>query len=111
MKSLFPSIKEQKPGKDLYAFVAATQFFICLFLIFFFTKMDADFTNVTDAIQYNQFSGEMVIALFLQILVMIVDRYLYKSDTLIYVSEKRKKGKDEENKLRTESIIADVLDG
>jgi len=36
-----------------------------LFLIFFYTKMDADFTNVSDAITYNQFSGQMVIALFI----------------------------------------------
>lgn len=53
MRSLFPSIKEQKPGNDLYAIVATVQFIICIFLIFFYTKMDADFTNVTDAITYN----------------------------------------------------------
>lgn len=85
---LFPSAKEQKPGVDLYAAVFATQFLICLFLIFFYTKMSADVTNVTDAITYNQFSGQMVVALFTQILIMILDRFLYKSKTFISVQEK-----------------------
>lgn len=89
MRSLFPSIKEQKPGRDLYALIATVQFIICVFLIFFYTKMDADITNnMADAINYNQFSGQMVIALFLQILVMIIDRYLYKSKTFISVQQK-----------------------
>lgn len=45
--------------------------------------MDADVTNISDVMTYNQFSGRMVIALFLQIIVMIIDRYLYKSKTFI----------------------------
>ena len=84
---LFPSIKEQKPGKDLYAVIATFQFLICIFMIFFYTKMDADVTSISDSLTYNQFSGQMVIALFLQILVMIIDRYLYKSKTFISVQE------------------------
>lgn len=48
--------------------------------------MSADITsNVTDAVQYNNFSGEMVIALFIQIAVIVIDRYLYKSKTFIAV--------------------------
>jgi hypothetical protein len=54
-------------------------------MIFFYTKMDADVTNISDSLTYNQFSGQMVIALFLQISVMILDRYLYKSKTFIAV--------------------------
>lgn len=54
-------------------------------MIFFYTKMDADVTTVSESLTYNQFSGQMVIALFLQILVMILDRYLYKSKTFINV--------------------------
>jgi len=86
---LFPSVKEQKPGRDLYATIATFQFIICLFIIFFFTKMDADVTNVTESLTYNQFSGYMVIALFLQILIMILDRFLYKSKTFVDDRSKR----------------------
>jgi hypothetical protein len=56
-------------------------------MIFFYTKMDADVTNISDSLTYNQFSGQMVIALFLQISVMILDRYLYKSKTFIAVQD------------------------
>ena len=94
---LFPSLKEQKPGKDLYAVLATFQFLICLFMILFYTKMDADITNMSDSLTYNQFSGHMVVALFLQILVMIIDRYMYKSKTFISVQqelEKKQTNKD-----------------
>ena len=90
-EQLFPSVKEQKPGKDLYALSATFQFLICLYLIFFYTKMDADVTNISDSLTYNQFSGQMVIALFLQILVMIIDRYMYKSKTFIAVQRREQK--------------------
>lgn len=50
--------------------------------------MDADVTNISDSLTYNQFSGQMVIALFLQILIMIIDRYMYKAKTFIAVQEK-----------------------
>jgi hypothetical protein len=72
-------------------------------MIFFYTKMDADVTNISDSLTYNQFSGQMVIALFLQISVMILDRYLYKSKTFIAVQESaynkrnRKRFKDADN--------------
>ena len=85
---MFPSIKEQKPGVDLYSTIFTIQFMISVFLIFKYTVMSADVTNSTDAITYNQFSGQMVIALFLQILIMLLDRFLYKSKTFISVAEK-----------------------
>jgi hypothetical protein len=45
---LFPSVKEQKPGRDLYALIATFQSVLCMFMIFFYTKMDADVTNISD---------------------------------------------------------------
>lgn len=60
--------------------------------------MDADVTNISESLTYNQFSGHMVIALFLQILVMILDRYLYKSKTFISVQDKMKKKTNANNK-------------
>ena len=37
----------------MYAIIATFQFLICLFMIFFYTKMDADVTNVTESLTYN----------------------------------------------------------
>jgi len=36
-KNLFPLIKEQKPGKDLYASITFWQFIICVYLITYYT--------------------------------------------------------------------------
>jgi len=41
------------------------QIIICVYLIFFYTRMEADMTNtIQDALTYNVFSGQMVVALF-----------------------------------------------
>ncbi len=68
--------------------------------------MSADVTNATDAITYNQFSGQMVIALFIQILIMILDRYLYKSKTFISIAEKglKKSAKDKKKELKKSQV-------
>jgi len=38
--------------------------------------MVADYSDVSDAIKLNQFSGEMVMALFCMIIIIIIDRHL-----------------------------------
>jgi hypothetical protein len=38
---LFPQVKEQKPGKDLYSSITFWQFIICVYLIAFYTNIDA----------------------------------------------------------------------
>ena len=40
-RRLFPSIKEQKPGKDMYAKITLWQFIICIYLITYYTYLDA----------------------------------------------------------------------
>jgi|LauGreDrversion4_2_1035121.scaffolds.fasta_scaffold12084_2 hypothetical protein len=54
----------------------------------------------------------MVIALFLQILIMILDRYLYKSKTFINVEEEKirmKSRKSKNSKDSSEVIIKKLL--
>ena len=38
---LFPLVKEEKPGRDLYAVTTFWQFVICFFLINFYPKLDS----------------------------------------------------------------------
>jgi hypothetical protein len=79
-QSLFPKIKEQKPGKDFYTWIGLIQFAILIFLIPFYTGIDKDYTNdSSDDFTTNQFSGTMVIAVFIQIAIIIGDRYFYLS--------------------------------
>lgn len=40
-RRLFPKVKEQKPGIDFYGKITFIQFVICVFLISFYTKLDA----------------------------------------------------------------------
>lgn len=62
-RTLFPSIKEQKPGVDFYARITFWQFIICLYLINFYTILDARGTQILE--NTNQFSINMVIILFI----------------------------------------------
>lgn len=60
---LFPVLKEQKPGKDMYASITFAQFIIVVYLIAFYTSMDAEGTQNLE--NSSQFSFNMVILLFL----------------------------------------------
>lgn len=77
-KRLFPIVSSQKPGRDFYAQMALVQFLCIIFIILFFTFMERDYTNITSQqLQVRQFSALLVVAVFLQIFFMLVDRYIY----------------------------------
>lgn len=67
-----------KPGKDYYPFIASSQVAIFIYIFFLYDMIELENKKNTATIQdifgYNQFTKHMVIALFLQIIVMIVDR-------------------------------------
>jgi hypothetical protein len=39
--SLFPLVKEQKPGRDLYAHTTVLQFIICFYMINYYSYLDS----------------------------------------------------------------------
>jgi hypothetical protein len=86
--TLFPTVKEQKPGKDLYAPMAIFQLIIILYLILFYTEMDPNFkSHHRSIIKMKEFSPVMVILVFIQIMIMIFDRYLYLAKTVIVIDK------------------------
>jgi hypothetical protein len=88
---IYPQLKIQKPGFDFYNQMVMVQVFMCIYIIIFYPNMDADkSTNIVNQLSKNQFSGEMVIALIFQIVIMIIDRYIYKSKSFV---ESRENGK------------------
>ena len=102
-QTLFPQLKEQKPGKDLYTWIALIQFLILVFLIPFFTRMEKAYTSdSTDDFTTNQFSGTMVIAVFIQIGIIICDRFLYLSRKFIKID--KREIKNEEEKIAEEAF-------
>lgn len=80
-KNLFPLVKEQKPGKDYYARITFWQFIICLYLINYYTDLDARGTQNLE--NTNQFSFNMVIMLFIQVAVMVIERYIARTNTRV----------------------------
>lgn len=69
-----------KPGRDFYPAICCTQVLLCLYIFFFYDMVEYEnrrnVASLEQALTYNQFSKHMVIALFLQILVMIADRFV-----------------------------------
>ena len=87
-ESLFPTIKQQKPGLDLYAPMVLFQVLIIIFMIFLYTRMDPDYTNITSGdLTPTSFNATMVFAVFLQILIIVLDRYLYLSRDYVVIDE------------------------
>jgi hypothetical protein len=82
---LFPSIKEQKPGIDMYASITFTQFIICFYLIKYYTQMDAYGTQNLE--NTSQFSINMVVMLFVQIFVMILERYIARTNVRVSIKK------------------------
>ena len=107
---MFPTIKEQKPGYDLYAPMVAFQVLIITFMIFFYTRMDPDYANMTTGdLAPTTFNQTMVIAVFLQIIIIVLDRYLYLSRDYVVIDgveiEEDLYNSDEDiDNERTESI-------
>ena len=87
-ESLFPSIKQQKPGFDLYALMATVQCIIIIYMIIFYTRIDPDYTNVTsDDLTPQTLNSTMVLAVFIQIAIIVLDRYLYLARDYIVIDE------------------------
>jgi hypothetical protein len=78
-ESIFPLIKQQKPGKDLYVWQFLTQLIICFFILIFFTSMTSQQNTIAAQFYTNSLSGSMVITLFVMIFVMIIDRIIYST--------------------------------
>ena len=68
---------DRKIGIDLYPAIAATQIFLMLFMIFFYSYMtDVGGFTLEETTKYYQFSSDMVIGVFVHVGVMIVERYI-----------------------------------
>lgn len=56
---------------------------MCIFILIFYPNMDADNSSLFDQVSKNQFSGPMVIILTIVIVIMVTDRYIYKSKSFV----------------------------
>ena len=70
-------LDEEKPGYDFYTKTVLVQLLILLFLLFFFSQMDGELSNVETIFVANTFPGTLVISLIFHSAVMFAERYLY----------------------------------
>ena len=76
-KRIFTKIRNEKPGKDLYAAYSIVMFLICIYILIFFTKMDQDKTYGPVNLDTTQFSGIMVIYLIFHVIIIAYDRIIF----------------------------------
>ena len=74
---MFTKTRNEKPGNDFYAGYTLVMFLICIYILFFFTKMDQDRTFGTVSLETTQFSGSMVLYLLFHVLVITYDRIIF----------------------------------
>lgn len=67
-----------KPGKDFYPLMSAIQLLILLYIFFFYDMMEFESRNnrksLGEILTVNQFSKNMMIVLFTQVIIMVLDR-------------------------------------
>ena len=106
LQKLFPTVRNEKPGKEFYSAYTIVMFLICMYILLFYTRMDQDSTNGPVNLDTTQFSGAMVIFLIIHIIIMTYDRIIFISqsrETLNYeyIFYKKSKSSKYQGKLLT----------
>lgn len=97
---LFPRIKQQKPGTDLYTWLASISVFIIFYIIIFMGGMQGEYDTVSEQFSGNAISGTMVLSMMSMMILMVIDRYFYAQ-----AKEMQRKATDE--RLGTDKLISD----
>ena len=71
----------RKPGTNLYSWISVFTVFIILYLFVFYSSME-DSQETTSFLSLENFPGSMLVILFLQVAILVIDRYLYLKNPL-----------------------------
>jgi hypothetical protein len=82
-ENLFPSLKIQKPGYDLYGSSTIFLTILAIFIFLFYPLISVDQAALLDSVKStnNIFKGEMAVSLIVVIAIIIIERYVNRSDT------------------------------
>lgn len=80
MENLFPSLKIQKPGYDLYGSTTSTLAILALYVFFCFQNYTVDPSSFVQG-QSSIFKGDMAITLVIVIIIIIIERLASRTDT------------------------------
>ena len=78
-QTLFPKVRNEKPGNEYYVSYTLTMVFLIIYLLLFYTTMVQDKTYGAVTVQTKQFSGTMVIFLLIHVGFLVYDRILFIS--------------------------------
>lgn len=81
IRNIFPDTIEDKPGVDLYKITATIQFMIVSYILFFFSQMTGEKEELSETFKFKRFRTEMIFFMFIQIMLILLDRYFYISNT------------------------------
>ena len=76
-QTLFPKVRNEKPGNEYYASYTLFMVLIIVFLLLFYTTMVEDKTFGAVSVETKQFSGTMVIFLLIHVAFLVYDRILF----------------------------------
>lgn len=81
--SVFPSLKIQKPGYDLYGSSTVFLTILALYVFIGYSSISVDQASLLDSVKSsnNIFKGEMAVSLIVVIIIIIIERYVNRSDT------------------------------
>lgn len=82
-EKLFPGLRIQKPGYDLYGSSTLVLSILAIYVFIFYASISVDQASLIDSVadSNNIFKGEMAVTLIAVISVIIIERYVNRSDT------------------------------
>lgn len=101
---IFPRQKQQKPGIDLYNIGVVFQFLIVIYILFFFSQMTGEKEELSETFKFKRFRAEMIFFMFIQIMLILLDRFFYISNTFDQIDNEL-----EEDENINKSIINNIL--
>jgi hypothetical protein len=80
MEKLFPSLKIQKPGYDLYGSTTCCLAVLAMYIFFCFSNFTVDPNSFVQG-QSSIFKGDMAITLVVVIIIIVIERLANRTDT------------------------------
>ena len=94
LEEIFPEDKKVKPGKNIYSAASCFQFIIVIYIFLFFSQMSGGREELAETFRFQQFDTEMLLFMFIQIVLILLDRYFYISNTYAKMEEEKAKVTD-----------------
>jgi len=103
--SIFPTSKKEKPGVDFYNYGVILQFSVVIYILFFFSQMTGENEELAETFKFKRFRTEMIFFMFIQIMLILLDRFFYISNTFDQITPNLEEKEEEKPK----NVLNNVL--